>query len=153
MKTDLLDRLSNRFTVGDGCWEWTAGRTGGGYGAIMVEGRQSTAHRVVYEVFVGPIPIGLDLDHLCRNRGCVRPDHLEPVTRRENLLRGETLAARHAAKTHCDAGHELTVENVYERKDKPGRMCRECRRLVDSRRYHQNPIRNAYVKDRARSRG
>jgi hypothetical protein len=72
----------------DGCWEWTAGRSGGpGYGAFSLGQRKVGAHRWSYENFVGPIPEGLELDHLCRNPGCVNPDHLEPVTRSENIRR------------------------------------------------------------------
>lgn len=152
MGMELIDQLSDKFTIGDGCWEWTAGRNTNGYGAINIARRQYRAHRVMYEWLVGPIPSGMDLDHLCRNRACVRPDHLEPVSRQTNLLRGKTLTAANAAKTHCDAGHELTIDNVYERPDRPGRMCRQCRREVDRRRYHNNPVRNAYVKNRAWSR-
>jgi hypothetical protein len=70
------------------CWEWTSARTPSGYARVKRQGRDSQAHRVAYEVHVGPIPDGLELDHLCRNRGCVRPDHLEPVTHAENMRRG-----------------------------------------------------------------
>jgi hypothetical protein len=132
---DVLERLADKFTIGDNCWEWTAGCNNSGYGiAYVAPGKQKVAHRALYEELVGSIPEGLDLDHLCRNRRCVRPDHLEPVTRRENLRRGRTLAAVNTAKTHCHLGHELTAANVYLRPDRPGRLCRACRRLSDSRR-------------------
>jgi HNH endonuclease len=85
----LLDKLEDKILVGDGCWEWTGARKDNGYGTVSHPGRRTAnAHRVVYELLEGPIPEGLDLDHLCRNRGCVKPGHLEAVTRKENLNRG-----------------------------------------------------------------
>lgn len=83
------------------------------------------AHRISYEHFTGPIPAGLHLDHLCRNRACVNPEHCEPVTCRENVRRGEGIAAKHMAKTHCIQGHELSVSNLY-RTRKGHRVCRTC---------------------------
>jgi len=130
------DRASNKFLVGDGCWEWIASRDPNGYGRIWAEGsRVVMAHRLVYEMVVGPIPDGLFLDHLCRNRGCVRPDHLEPVTCRENTLRGESPAAIGARKTHCLRGHELTAENNYFVQGK--RSCRTCRRAANNAYYRR----------------
>jgi len=103
----------------NGCWEWQLGLTKGGYGTY----RNTTAHRWVYEQLVGSIPAGLQLDHLCRVRHCVNPDHVEPVTPRENLMRGETLTAARAVQTHCIHGHEFTLENT---RVKPN-GCRECK--------------------------
>ena len=86
-----LDRFNARTTRSDqGCWEWSGAKDGDGYASMHYAGRCYRAHRFAYEQFVGPIPKGLVLDHLCRNRGCVRPDHLEPVTNAENIRRGET---------------------------------------------------------------
>ena len=87
----LTDRALDKVIFDDGCWEWAGAHTGPGYAKIREGGAGSRivgAHRVVYEVCRGSIPVGMDLDHLCRNRGCVRPDHMEPVTRQENLRRG-----------------------------------------------------------------
>jgi hypothetical protein len=109
------------------CWPWKGG-TKQGYGQIMVARKAKRAHRVAYELTVGPIPEGLTLDHLCRNRACCNPKHLEPVTNRENVLRGVGPSAEAARKTHCPQGHEYTPENVYQRPGKPDRSCLTCRR-------------------------
>lgn len=112
-----------------GCWVWIAGRVRGGYGAFYDEGRQVRAHRFSYERLVGPIPEGLVLDHLCSNPSCVRPDHLEPVTQRVNVLRSSTTwATRNSTKTHCANGHEFTPENTLDRGGSGWRGCRECGR-------------------------
>ena len=119
----FLTRVDRR---DDGCWIWTGALTRGGYGKTKVLGRTTVAHRYCYEQLVGPIPEGLQLDHLCRVRACVNPDHLEPVTCQENLLRGETFQAANAAKTHCPSGHEYTPANTLS--DSGGRGCRTCKR-------------------------
>lgn len=122
-------RILSRFRRGDGCWEWDHISPGtGGYGVVRYNGRQMVAHRAVYEILVGPIPEGLTLDHLCRNRACVRPDHLEPVSMRENVLRGKAVTAEHAVKTHCPAGHLYDEANTYMGSLQGGRFrCRKCR--------------------------
>ena len=104
-------------------WQWKTDRQG--YGHINIGGRWYFAHRLTYEAVNGPIPEGLVIDHLCRTPTCILPEHLEVVTRRENTLRGETLAAANAAKTHCYRGHPLTDVVMDGRK----RRCRECRRI------------------------
>lgn len=135
--------VADKFTISDDCWEWTAWRNRKGYGSLSLPKQgggqiKCMAHRVLYELLIGPIPEGAQLDHLCRNRGCVRPSHLEPVTCKENLMRGETHAARLAARTHCDNGHEFSAENTIIRKD-GARRCRECNR-VQCREYgRRNP--------------
>ena len=90
------------------CWLWTAHRTTTGYGRFWDGLRVIPAHRWAYEKWFGPIAEGLEIDHLCRNRACVRPTHLEAVTHLVNMGRGA-----HAAKTHCPQGHEYTVDNTY----------------------------------------
>ena len=114
-------------TAPGGCWQWSARLNADGYGHLNVDGQKVRAHRFAYEMLVGAIPEGLQLDHLCRNRGCVNPDHLEPVTNRENILRGETVPARNAAKTHCSKGHEFTPENTTMRAN-GWRECKTCQR-------------------------
>jgi hypothetical protein len=81
-------RLLSKVVQGDGCWRWKGGQNGPGYSMFWLDGQMRYAHRLVYELLVGPIPEGLELDHLCRNRACVNPAHLEPVTHSLNVLRG-----------------------------------------------------------------
>lgn len=114
-----------------GCWEWTSHINKWGYGEFYYAGGIKFAHRVSYELHHGPIPSGFQVDHLCRNRSCVNPAHLEAVTQAENILRGTSPTAENARKTHCIRGHELSGYNLYIRKDRPGRrQCRECSRIA-----------------------
>lgn len=122
----LVDRLDEKIVTGPGCWAWIGSRATGGYGSIWRDGRNVHAHRAVYELLVGPIPDGLHIDHLCRNRNCVNPDHLEPVTLVENILRGEGIMALNARKTHCMHGHPFTEENTHWRA-RDGKLWRSCR--------------------------
>ena len=130
-------RERTRFVLADrlyedpktGCWQWTRGRTGSGYGAysFTFAGRHRTyrVHRLVYELALGPIPDGLTLDHLCANRLCANPDHLEPVTAGENSRR------KSAAITHCKWGHQFDEENTLRRTHRDGtpqRVCIACER-------------------------
>lgn len=126
---------------GDGCWEWNGAKTNEGYGKIRVNGRLLLAHRYGYLRFVGPIADGLQLDHLCRNPGCVNPDHLEPVTGRENTARGlnrSVTVARHRARTHCRRGHPLSGANLGIGDRYNGtpnyRVCLTCRKANRRRR-------------------
>lgn len=126
--------------IGSRCWEWT-GATTSGYGVIRLDGngRLVRAHRAAYEMYVGAIPDGLQIDHLCRRRCCVNPYHLEPVTQAENIRRGGSSAAqiaKWAAMTHCRSGHERTPDNTHIT-PKGQRVCRVCQRAA--RRRRSNP--------------
>lgn len=116
-----------------GCWIPDRFIMRNGYTQVAVQGKMLMSHRVVYEALVGPIPDGMVLDHLCRNRACVNPKHCEPVSMRENNRRGLTPAGENARKTHCQNGHEFTPENtaVYS----GHRMCRICNREYQRRKY------------------
>lgn len=111
-----------------GCWIWQCRVDRHGYGKIGINRTSKLAHRVSYETFVGPIPEGLQLDHLCRVRACVNPAHLEPVTHRENGRRGTGFAARCARKTHCPRGHAYDEANTRI-SPQGSRICRACMRL------------------------
>ena len=107
------------------CWLWKGVPRGDGYGSMRVAGRDWGAHRLAYTVMVGEIPEGLTIDHLCRQPLCVNPRHMEPVTKRENTLRGFGITAQQARRTHCPQGHPYSIENTYRNKGK--RYCRTCR--------------------------
>jgi hypothetical protein len=116
------------------CWPWTMSLNPAGYGQFIImrgkRGHPRGAHRVAWELTHGLIPDDLDLDHLCRNRLCVNPAHLEPVTNEENIRRGMWPSAVNARKTHCDRGHEFMPENTYRPPKRPHtRQCRKCMRI------------------------
>jgi len=129
----LLAKLEDKILVGDECWEWI-GATSGGYGGLKVDGRMAKAHRLVYELLVGPIPDGLELDHLCRNTSCVKPSHLEPVTHAENVRRGRA-GENSKVKTQCPQGHLYTGDNLVVTNGR--RVCRTCRNASSLRHFHR----------------
>lgn len=148
----LDERFWKWVSVGDGeddCWIWMGYVRPDGYGAIFGTSYKNPlrVHRVCYEFLVGPIPDGLELDHLCRNPRCVRPDHLEPVTHRENLLRGNTLTAKHARTTACPWGHPYDENNTYV-SPSGGRQCRTCNRINNLKSQKRcRAKRNAYKRE------
>lgn len=112
------------------CWIWIGSQDKKGYGVKGYDDNRGFAHRFSYELLRETIPIRLVLDHLCRIHQCVNPMHLEAVTIRENILRGEGITAKQFRLTHCKRGHELSEENIYRQPTKPtGRRCRECHRI------------------------
>ena len=126
---DPFKRFFAKVEKRDGCWIWTAYKSNG-YGRFVYQGKQWLAHRWLYEQTRGAIEVGLQLDHLCRNPACVNPDHLEPVTNKENQRRGigsimNTIRAKKI--THCPKGHEYSFQNTYITK-KNTRFCRMCAR-------------------------
>lgn len=126
-----------RFTA-YGCWEWRASLNNNGYAVLFHHGKMTFAHRISYEAFVGPIPAGLVIDHLCRNRCCVNPDHLEAVTRSVNVSRGlipSMNRQRAERRTHCPNGHPFDVVNTYLG-SRDERQCRICR-IAHARNYDQ----------------
>lgn len=137
MKLSTIDRFFRKVIWnGDDeeCWEWQAAKDRHGYGHFFVNGKVELAHRVAYELLIGPIPEGKELDHVkergCTSRACVNPAHLEPVTHGVNLARGRgaaMLGRIHGSKTHCKRGHPFDAANTYRRPG-GGRQCQQCRR-------------------------
>lgn len=125
----VIDRLFDKFDLTDtGCWIYTGYLTAGGYAQIRTGDRARTRHVAAYELFVGPVPRGLDLDHLCKRPACFNPRHLEPVTRRENIRRSDAWGGVNSRKTHCPQGHP------YDRVNANGaRTCRRCGRAASLR--------------------
>lgn len=127
---DVRDRIRESVIVDEsGCWIWQRYIGSAGYGSMTADGKSGQlAHRVSYEAFIGPIPAGLQIDHLCRVRDCVNPEHLEPVTPRENVMRSPVaVASVHARKTSCANGHEFDSANTYLTPT-GARVCRACNR-------------------------
>ncbi len=114
------------------CWQWQGAKEKNGYGKFTVGKVTMTAHRFAFDRFRGAIPNHLTCDHLCRNTSCVNPWHIELVTMRENLLRGNTFQARNAAKRHCPKGHPYSGDNLYHIPT-GGRGCKTCRREQNKR--------------------
>src|SRR5262249_32691059 len=135
-----------------GCFLWFGTTASHGYGKIKIyhNGKQKAflAHRLYYELEKGPIPKNMVLDHLCRVRCCVNPEHLEIVTLVENIMRGEGLHAREARRTHCPQGHEYAGENLFYYNGK--RLCRTCSRIKTLQNYYTNH--NRYLEIRRKQR-
>ena len=142
-RTPLEERFWKYAKDQGDCIVWTGCVKPNGYGAFFPSRREKTyAHRWAYERYVGPIPKDMVIDHLCRNRRCVNPLHLEAVTQWVNNLRGETDSVRNMQKTHCKRGHELSLENLLKGRAREGRICKICHRERE-RRYRDE----AHVRD------
>lgn len=126
------ERFWSRVDRSGDCWLWTGSLFNSGYGRFKAERQDRCAHAWSYELMRSPVPLGLELDHLCRVRRCVNPAHLEPVTPQTNLLRGLGLASANSQKTHCVNGHEFSSENTG-RASNGGRVCRRCAVICTTR--------------------
>lgn len=130
----LFERLIfHSHVVTNGCWTWAGSKDKDGYGNTKVAGKHAFAHRAMYQVCRGPIPEGMQLDHLCRNRACINPAHLDIVTSFENTMRSNAASAINARKTHCIHGHPLAGDNlsIQAAKNRSGarrfrRVCLAC---------------------------
>lgn len=139
-RSPAIDRILAKTTEDDnGCWIFHGSDNGVGYGVVFNEGRQEYTHRVTYEFFIAEIPEGLQIDHLCRQRRCCNPWHLDPVTTAVNVARGEARLRSGAwradfelSKTHCPAGHAYDSENTYIT-SKGHRQCRLCKTAAELR--------------------
>lgn len=146
MPPEYAPRFWARVDKTGGCWEWRGYRNTQGYGAFPFKHPELgwvlvLAYRLSYLLTNGPVRDGLELDHVCRNRGCCNPAHLEPVTHRENLVRGHPFGAQHSLTTHCPQGHEYAGDNLslHRKKNRQGkdyvsRECRACKREAERKR-------------------
>lgn len=135
-----------------GCWPWLAAPANK-YGQFWVQRQRPVAHRVSYQLFIGPIPDGLELDHLCRNTMCVNPSHLEPVDTRENQRRGIGFVATNIVKTHCLYGHLFDEKNTRLLSGGRKRQCKQCRKETALRTYYRNRDHILFQRRERRSRG
>ena len=136
-----ITRFTPKYTISNnGCWEWIAGKTKDGYGIFWDGNKMVYAHRWSYEYFVDKIKDGLHIDHLCRVRNCVNPNHMEPVTLVENIKRGDhtNFGRNQRIKTHCPQGHEYNKENTYIKNTKGRgrtRVCATCAKKYAKEKY------------------
>lgn len=130
--SDRFHRLI--FVDANGCWIWQGRKSSTGHGRFAYDGRELAAHRFSYQLHIGNVGRKRELDHLCRNRACCNPSHLEPVSDRENTLRGIGPTAENARKTHCKRGHELPAPSARGKRE-----CRSCARVRDVERRTTSP--------------
>jgi len=134
MTTPPIIRLFNKVKFTDNCWEWTGCKDSGGYGQVGIKGKMKPAHVISYNYFKGSIPKGLELDHLCRNKACVNPDHLEPVTHQENVKRG-------------NAGKHLKNRKIRKYNEA---WCSNCKKFLPKENFHKNKNRWNGVNNRCK---
>lgn len=138
-KQQLLDcplpkdekRFKTKYIKHGDCWIWIGSFNGKkGYGKMLLRGKLELAHRISYSWYRGHIPTGMTIDHMCNNKACVNPEHLEVATQKDNNLRGNSLTAKNKRKTHCARGHEFTEDNVkiIIRRTSTRRVCKKCHR-------------------------
>lgn len=136
MQEQTIKDFWSRVDKTNDCWNWkgTLLNGVGTYGRFHHKGQYIYAHRLSYELSKGEIPEGLSIDHLCRNRQCVNPNHLETVTHKENMLRGYGVGGKGARQTHCKNGHPLSGDNLLIlNKDKGWRRCRTCLKVYNKK--------------------
>lgn len=138
MPANTKEKLLARVDVSGDCWLWKGPTCKGGYGKTTLNYKTRSTHRVLYEMLVGPIPKGLHLDHLCRNRLCVNPKHLEPVTARENTRRSTNPITKLMNRNCCAHGHLYTKENTKIRKTNGARVCLICAKASRKRFYERH---------------
>ena len=134
LTTEAVARFWSYINKTPTCWLWTGVPNDQGYGQLRIDNIKVYGHRLAYHLMRGPIPAGMQVDHICRVRHCVNPDHLEVVSHRTNTLRGISPHAVNKRKTHCDHGHEYTPANTLWMGRPIRRRCRECRRIRDAAR-------------------
>ena len=137
MKKTLEERFWEKVLKTETCWLWTSANIGGKYkyGHFTVNYKQVYAHRLSYELLVGQIPPNMTIDHLCNNKLCVNPEHMEVVTLQENIRRRDPFNRKYTKKTHCKRGHEFNEENTYYYKN--SRNCRKCLNIA-TKKYRKN---------------
>lgn len=150
MDNKAFDRFFSKVDISDQCWNWLGSNNGDGYGQIWFNGRMVLVHRICFEHFNHKIPDGMVIDHKCRNRSCVNPNHLQVVTLKENIQLGipyrkdfYNTGNRNIKRTHCKRGHEFTQENLV--KSAKGRMCRTCHNAYN-REYSRKNWRKYQIK-------
>lgn len=141
-----IQNFLNKIRLSNGCWDWVASLSVKGYGLFKLNGKTVKAHRVSYELFKGEIPKGLQIDHLCRNRKCVNPSHLEAVTARINVLRGETITAKAFRTTKCPLGHPYSMYNTWfdNRGHRNCKICKTEKRNLPEQKAYQKSYQKQY---------
>jgi HNH endonuclease len=138
-QTSVIERFNKKYYIdNNGCWIWIAYKDKNGYGIFRDKSSIIRAHRFSYQYYRGKIPKDLELDHvICQNPTCVNPNHLEAVSHKENILRGNSPSALHSKQTHCQNGHALNKDNIYFNKNANSRRCIICRRKNARDRYYR----------------